>query len=32
LATIIAVEAGFFWVMLLASLAYGFALVANIFR
>lgn len=32
LATIIAVEAGFFWVMLLASMAYGFALVANIFR
>ncbi|MDD3728023.1 MAG: hypothetical protein PHN40_06750 [Dysgonamonadaceae bacterium] len=32
LATIIAVEAGFLWVMLLASLAYGFALVANVFR
>ncbi len=32
LATIIAVEAGFFWVMLLASLAYGLALVVNIFR
>ncbi|HZH88840.1 MAG TPA: hypothetical protein VFD78_06635 [Chitinophagaceae bacterium] len=32
LATIIAVEAGFLWVMLLASLAYGLALLANIFR
>ncbi|MCK9450612.1 MAG: hypothetical protein M0Q90_02885 [Bacteroidales bacterium] len=32
LASIIAVEAGFFWVMLLAGLAYGFALMANIFR
>lgn len=32
LATIIAVEAGFLWVMLLASVAYGFALVANVFR
>ena len=32
LATIIAVEAGFLWVMLLASMAYGIALVANIFR
>jgi hypothetical protein len=32
LATIIAVEAGYFWVMLLASMAYGFALVVNIFR
>ncbi len=32
LATIIAVEAGFLWVMLLASLAYGFALAVNIFR
>ncbi|MDD4728970.1 MAG: hypothetical protein PHN55_09515 [Dysgonamonadaceae bacterium] len=32
LATIIAVEAGFLWVMLLASVAYGLALVASIFR
>ena len=32
LATIIAVEAGFLWVMLLASVAYGLALVANVFR
>lgn len=32
MATIIAVEAGYFWVMLLASLAYGLALAANVFR
>ena len=32
LATIIAVEAGYFWVMLLASVAYGLALLANIFE
>jgi hypothetical protein len=32
LATIIAAEAGYFWVMLLASRGYGFALVVNFFR
>lgn len=32
LATIIAVQAGFIWVMLIAALAYGFTLLANIFR
>ncbi len=30
LATIIAVEAGFFWVMLIAALSYGLTLVANL--
>ena len=32
LATIIAVEVGYFWVMILAGVAYGLSLVANIFR
>ncbi len=32
LATIIAVEAGYVWVMLLGSVAYGIALMANIFK